>query len=132
MRILRDEWSDIAKKYTSSIKNLYPKLNDEETIILRKKGYMNFTDVDGTVFVTIGVGYATNGFSMQAGRMSGKLLRQLKHYEGNIIQNEKAIIDAINDHSKNKIKELDIKLKIHDWYFYFFENNSQLYLRFNE
>ncbi|MFH1356587.1 MAG: hypothetical protein ABII18_05580 [bacterium] len=92
---------------------------------LRKSGVSYiFTVADGTMYISAGGGYATDGSSISVQMHTDKLLKSIRDLKNTVIKNEKELRSQINH--KTGINIDHIKLKLMSW-----DNNTVTVLEEN-
>jgi len=132
LRIVRDNWPDVNKKFMVSDEemNVYPKLDEEGITKLRKKGYMFYTQADGYSYAP-NLGSAVSGFSMLAGLQMNEFHRELYKIHSYINEHEAELIELLSKNSGINLSSLNFTLAFKDWIFYVYEVNSGQFVNFN-
>jgi hypothetical protein len=132
IRAIRDNWPELNKKIQVGQEpmEIYPRLEDKDIAILRKKGYMTFTQVDSFVYMP-GQGSTTSGFSLEAGREMDEFHRALYKIHSYTQEFNEQLKEEILDKDGKKLEHLQFSLAYKDWMFYVFELNSKRFVDFD-
>lgn len=131
LRTIRDNWPELNKKFQIGQKPMetYPKFEEQDLTIMRKKGYMTLTQVDDFAYMP-GQGSATSGFSSDAGMEMDQFLRDLYKIHSYTQEFDEQLKEKILDKSGKKLEHLQFSLAYKDWMFYVFELNSKQFVNF--
>jgi len=132
LRAIRDNWPDLDKKFRvgNERMEIYPRLEERDIAMLRKKGCIAFTQVDEYAYMP-GLGSTTSGFSLEAAREMDAFHRELYKIHSYTLEFEETLKEQILDKNGKKLKHLQFSLVYNDWMFYIIELNSNQYVNFD-
>jgi hypothetical protein len=125
LRVIRDNWADLNKKFQigGEKMELYPKMDEKGITMLRKKGYMTFTQVDDFAYMP-GQGSTSSGFSLEAAREMDAFHRALYKVHSYTFEHGEELKEHFLDEKGQKFDNLQFSLAYKDWMFYVYEVNS--------
>ncbi|MDF1496153.1 hypothetical protein [Caproiciproducens sp. CPB-2] len=115
VRILHDNWPElISNRKLNDVLSLYPHApSDEEYDCLRKAHVLTMVEVKpGTVYFPLGGGYASDGSSTDAVRLSDHWHNLLKRIEIEMVSKPKELISAIKTICENDEQAADMSFKL--------------------
>ncbi|WP_444659953.1 hypothetical protein ACRQV7_06960 [Caproiciproducens sp. R2] len=115
VRILHDNWPElISNRKLNDVLSLYPHApSDEEYDCLRKAHVLTMVEVKpGTVYFPLGGGYASDGSSTDAVRLSDHWHNLLKRIEIEMVSKPKELISAIKTICENDEQAADVSFKL--------------------
>jgi hypothetical protein len=131
LRIVRDNWPQLAQQFRvqNEEMEIFPKFDEKDIAIMRKKGYMFWTQVDNHVYAP-GLGSAVSGFSMEAGLAMDEFLRQLYKIHSYITEHDDELKSTLSAKIGRNLSNLHFALAFKDWLFYVYEVNSNQFVNF--
>lgn len=126
LRIIRDNWAELDRsfKVRAEPMNVWPKFDEGEISMMRRKGYMFFTQVDDHAYMP-GAGSACSGYSIMANMEMDQFVRDLYKIHCYVAEYGDELL------SKLAISEMKIGLVYKDWLFYPYEFHSGQFLDLN-
>lgn len=131
LRIVRDNWPQLDQQFRVQQEEIeiFPKFNEQEIAIMRKKGHMFLTQVDDHVYAP-GLGSAVSGFSLEAGMEMDEFLRQLYKIHSYITDHHDDLKANLSAKIGRQLSKLHFTLAFKDWLFYVYEVNSNQFVNF--
>jgi hypothetical protein len=131
LRIIRDCWPQLDQQFRvqNEEMEIFPKFDEKEIAIMRRKGYLFFTQVDNHVYAP-GLGSAVSGFSMEAGMAMDEFLRQLYKIHSYILEHDDELKANLSKKIGRDLPKLHFTLAFKDWLFYVYETNSCQFVNF--
>ena len=131
LRIVRDNWQQLDRQFRvrNEEMEIFPKFDEKDIAITRKKGYMFWTQVDKHVYAP-GLGSAVSGFSMEAGLEMNEFLRELYKIHSYVTEHDSELKSTLSEKSGRKLSNLHFTLVFKDWLFYIYEVNSNQFVNF--
>jgi len=132
LRIVRDDWPQLDQQFRvgNEEMEIFPKFDEKDIAIMRKKGYMFFTQVDNHVYAP-GLGSAVSGFSMEAGMEMDAFLSQLYKIHSYILEHDHELKTTLSAKIGRNLPNLHFTLAFKDWLFYVYEINSNQFVNFD-
>ncbi len=126
LRAVRDNWPDLNVKFLVREEEMevFPKFDESDIVLMRRKGYMFFTQVDKHAYMP-GLGSACSGFSVKASLEMDEFCRQLYKVHCYIQEHEEELKYRFSLTPGKPLQNMRIGLAFKDWMFYFCELNTQ-------
>ena len=129
LRAVRDNWPDLNRKFLVKEEEMEisPQFNEKDTVVMRRKGYYFFTQVDKHAYAP-GLGSACSGFSIEAGLAMNQFHRHLYKIHCFVQENEEELKMTLSRNPGKPLAKLYISLVFKDWLFYVYELNSKQFI----
>lgn len=129
LRAVRHNWPDLNRMFlvNAEPKEVYPKFDEQEIAVMRRKGYMFFTQVDEYAYMP-GAGSACSGFSLKASMEMNEFMRQLYKIHLYASEHKEELRLFLAKKNKKPLPKMRISLVYKDWLFFVYEMNSQQFV----
>lgn len=126
LRSVRDNWPDLNRKFLVKEEEMevFPKFDEKDIAIMRKKGYMFFTQVDKHAYMPDS-GSTCSGFSLKASMEMDEFQRHLYKLHCYIMEHEDDLKIKFSTQPGGKLTKMRVSLAFKDWTFYICEMYTQ-------